>query len=118
VILVDLRTSEAHEVDPGSKNTLAGIDGLYWYKRDLLGVQYGTGSFRVVRWHLSEDGRRITASQILERGTDLISFPTTGAIFEGKFYFIGNTGIANLKDDNIVDPNKLEPIHIAAVPLE
>jgi hypothetical protein len=34
-----------------------------------------------------------------------------------NFYFISNTGIANLKDDKIVDPRKLEPIHIAVVAL-
>jgi hypothetical protein len=31
--------------------------------------------------------------------------------------FISNTGITDLKDDNIVDPKKLEPIHIAVVEL-
>ena len=36
----------------------------------------------------------------------------------GKFYFISNTGIANLNDDKVVDPKKLEPIHISVVSLE
>jgi hypothetical protein len=36
----------------------------------------------------------------------------------GRFYFIANTGIANLKEDRIIDPKKLEPVHIAVVPLE
>jgi hypothetical protein len=117
VIVVDLRSNVAQEVNPGARNTLAGIDGLYWYQGDLLGVQYGTGSFRVIRWRLSRDGRSVTGSEVLERRTELISFPTTGAIFEGQFYFIANTGIGNLKDDKIVDERKLEPVKIAVVPL-
>jgi sugar lactone lactonase YvrE len=117
VIRVDLRNNVAHEVDPGKANTLAGIDGLYWYKGDLLAVQYGTGSYRVVRFHLSPDGLGVTSSEILEYRTPLVSFPTTDAIAGENFYFIANTGIANLRDDKIVDPGKLEPIRVAVVPL-
>ena len=71
-----------------------------------------------MRWRLSPDGLRVTSSEILEYGTPLVSFPTTGAIADGKFYFIANTGIANLRDDKVIDPEKLEPIHIAVVPLQ
>jgi hypothetical protein len=35
-----------------------------------------------------------------------------------NFYFISNTGTANLKDDKVIDPEKLEPIHIAVVALK
>jgi hypothetical protein len=118
VILVDLKKSTTREVNPGQHNTLAGIDGLYWYKGSLVGVQYGTGSHRVARWRLSSDGSRVTSAEILEHHTPLVNFPTTGAIDGGNFYFIGNTGIANLKDDKIVDLDKLEPVHIAVVALD
>jgi len=117
VIAVDLRNNETREVDAGKGSTLAGIDGLYWYKGDLLGVQYGTGAFRVARFRLSADGLRVRQTEILEYRSPLVSFPTTGAIAEQNFYFIANTGIGNLENDKIVDPAKLEPIHIAVVSL-
>jgi hypothetical protein len=117
VLRVDLANHTAREVDPGKANTLAGIDGLYWYQGDLLGVQYGTGSFRVVRFRLSSDGLVVRSVQILEHRTPLVRFPTTGAVAGTNFYFIANTGIENYKDDKVVDPQKLEPIHIAVVPL-
>src|SRR5262249_17844303 len=97
---------------------LAGIDGMYWYKDVLLAVQYGTGSRRVARFHLSSNGLRVTSTDILEYRTPLVSFPTTGAVAGGNFYFIANTGIDNLKDNEIVDPKKLEPVHIAVVTLD
>ena len=31
---------------------------------------------------------------------------TTGVILDGKFYFMANTGIANVKDSKIADPQK------------
>jgi sugar lactone lactonase YvrE len=118
VIRVDLDTYESADVDPGPHNTLCGIDGLYWHNGEFLGVQYGTGEYRVVRWWLSPDERRAVSKEILEYGTDLVSDPTTGAIFGGNFYYIANTGIYNLENDKIIDPAKLEPVHVAAVRLD
>jgi len=117
VIMVDLHDNLAREVHLGEHNTLSGVDGLYWYKNSLIGIQ-SAGTFRVARWSLSVDGRRVLAGKILERGTPLVSFPTTGAIDGTQFYFIANTGIDNYDDGKIVDPTKLEPIHIAVVALE
>ena len=82
------------------------------------GVQYGTDARRVMRWKLSPDGRRVTASEVQERGTELVEDPTTGAILDDQFYFMANTGIDNLDDDKIVDAAKLEPLHIAVVSLK
>ncbi len=117
VIQVDLASNQTHEVDPGKHSTLAGIDGLYWDKGSLIGVQYGNGPYRVARWRLSPDGRNVVSTEVLEHRTSLMSFPTTGAIMGRKFYFIANTGIANYKDGKIIDPSKLEPIHIAVLQL-
>jgi len=118
VIRVDLRTNAMQDVIPDAHDTLSGIDGLYWYKGDLIGIQYGTAAFRVMHWQLDQNGRKVVASEVLERGTDVVKDPTTGAIFEDKFYFMANTGIDNLEDDKIVDERKLEPLQIAVVALK
>jgi sugar lactone lactonase YvrE len=117
VIVMDLEKNTARDLDPGQHSTLAGIDGLYCYKGDLIGGQYGTGPYRVARWRLSPDGLRVTSTEILEYRTSAMSFPTTGAIMDGKFYFMLNTGIGNLKDDEIVDRTKLEPVCVAVISL-
>jgi DNA polymerase IV len=54
----------------------------------------------------------------IEHRTGLVSDPTTGAVLGDNFYFIVNTGIYNLEDDKIVDPAKLEPVHIAVAALK
>ena len=118
VIVIDLGTGAAQDLVPDAHDTLAGIDGLYWYQGDLIGVQYGTAAYRAMRWSLAKDGRTVTSSEVLERGTDLVNDPTTGAIFQGNFYFMANTGIFNLENDKIVDVSKLEPVHIAVVALK
>jgi len=120
VVRLDLKTNQSEDVVPAPHDTLAGIDGLYWYSGSFVGVQYGTGANRVMRWRLSPDGRRVTSSEVLERGTELVKNPTTGAILDEQFYFIADTGIDNLDSDGkIVDKTKLdEPLHIAVVPLK
>ena len=118
VIRMDLRTHEVRDLKPIAHDTMAGIDGLYWYKGDLVGVEYGTGAYRVMRWKLSADQREVESSNTLERGTEMVRNPTTGAILDDNFYFMANTGIENLEDGRILDPAKLEPLHIAVVPLK
>jgi streptogramin lyase len=118
VIRVDLRTNQAQDVKPAAHDTMAGIDGLYWYDGGLVGVEYGTGVYRVMQWKLSPDGREVRSSETLERGTDMVRDPTTGAILDGKFYFMANTGIENLDNGKVRDPKKLEPLRIAVLPLQ
>ncbi|HEX8892898.1 MAG TPA: hypothetical protein VF783_06230, partial [Terriglobales bacterium] len=60
----------------------------------------------------------VRASKVLEKGTPLVSSPTTGAIRGSGFYYMTNTGIDNYDDGKIVNPARLEPVHIAVVPLE
>lgn len=119
VLEVDLRSMSAQEVDPGPHNTLAQADGLYWYEGSLVAVQNGIGSARVAQFRLSTDGLKVTKAVILEYRTEFVTLPTTGAILNGEFYFMGNTQLDNLNDENkIVNPQKLEPIRVGTVKLE
>jgi hypothetical protein len=119
VVRLNLKTNQSEDVVPAPHDTLAGIDGLYWYSGSFVGVQYGTGANRVMRWNLSPDGRLVASSEVLERGTELAKNPTTGAILDEQFYFIADSGIDNLdRDGKIVDVTKLESLHIAVVPLK
>src|SRR5262249_16246975 len=59
VVRVDLVTSSSADVKPGTRSTLAGIDGLYWHNGGLVAVQNGIGSPRVAAFRLSSDGLRV-----------------------------------------------------------
>ena len=117
VVRMDLRTNQAHDMKPATHDTMAGVDGLYWYEGGLVGIEYGTGTYRVMHWKLSADGREVKSSEVLERGTDMVRNPTTGAVLDGKLYFMANTGIENLDNGKISDSTKLEPLRIAVLPL-
>jgi hypothetical protein len=117
VIAVDLSGGPSHDVDPGPRSTLAGINGLYWHKGSLIAIQNGIGSPRVAAFKLSKDGNRVTQTSVLENRTQFTALPTTGALRGNDFYFIANSQIDNLNGDKVMDVTKLAAIRIAVVRL-
>lgn len=117
VLVLDLATGESHDVDPGSKSTLAGIDGLYWYNGGLIGVQNGIGTPRIASFRLSNDGRHVARTTVLENRTNFTVLPTTGAIRGSDFYFIANSQVDNLNNDKVMDVTSLEVARIGVLRL-
>ena len=114
VLHVDLNRGLSVEVDPAANNTLAGIDGLYWHKGNLVAVQNGIGTPRVASFRLSQDGLRVAKAVVLQTP---LKTPTTGALRGDDFYFIVNTQIDNLNGGRILDRTQLQPVRIAVVHL-
>ncbi len=117
VVRVELDSSGTIDVNPGPRSTLAGIDGLYWRKGNLIAIQNGIGSPRVAAFRLSKDGSRVTQTTILENRTPFTTLPTTGAIHGNEFYFIANSQVDNMNRDKVMDVTKLAVIRIAVVQL-
>ena len=108
-------------VDVGSKSialvpapdtvSTASIDGLYWYRGSLMGVQGIPSLERVVRYSLSADGRRVTAGAVLERGHPVVVQPTTGTIMGSRFYYIANSQYGRLDNNtNGFSPQTGSPV--------
>lgn len=117
VVRTELASGKSRDVLPGANTTLAGIDGLYWHKGSLIAVQNGIGAPRVVAFQLAPDGLSVQNTTVLERRTEFTELPTTGAIADDKFYFMGNTQIDLLQGNKITSKRKLEDIPIAVVEL-
>jgi hypothetical protein len=117
VVRVSLEDGVSSDVNPGPRSTLAGIDGLYWYKGSLVAVQNGIGSPRIAAFKLSKDGTRVTQTTVLENRSGFTSLPTTGAIHGNDFYFIANSQVDNMNGDKVMDVTKLAAIRIAVVRL-
>ena len=118
VVRVDLANGESRDVDPGPKSTLAGIDGLYWYKGSLIGIQTGIGSPRVAAFRLSSDGLRVTRATVLENRSHFCASPTTGAMVGADlFFFIANSHIEDMNDGKVMDVTQLEPARVGVLRL-
>lgn len=117
VVCVDIATKESHDVDPGPRSTLAGVDGLYWHNGNLIAVQNGIGTPRIAVFHLAGDGFHVTRTTVLENRSNLLAMPTTGAVRGSDFFFIANSQIDNMNNDKVMDVTRLEAIRIGVLKL-
>ncbi len=96
VYKVDLKTREYAMLTEPKGLSLAGIDGLYSYKGDLLAVQNGFNPERIVRFKLNKTMDSVTGADVIERNSPLLASPTTGVVVDNSFYYIGINGFSNM----------------------
>jgi len=82
-----------------------------------MGVEYGTGAYRVVRWKLvGRWGRGEVQRDVGSAERKWFAIRRPGRSWTRNSISWQTPGIANLENGKI-DPKKLEPLHIAVVTL-
>ena len=96
IAVVDLATGSVGRMALPERETVAGIDGLYEWQGQLVGVQNLTTPGRVILMTLSSDGRAITRVQTLvsHHHTALYE-PTTGVVTDRGFFLLAATGVSH-----------------------
>jgi len=92
---VDLHTRLVQMLDEAPNVIDASMDGLYFYRQSLVGIQNAIHPGRVMRFYLNAKFTRIVRSEILETYNPLFETPTTGAIAGDSLFFIANTQLHN-----------------------
>jgi len=88
---VDLATGKAARLERAAQIVDGSIDGLYFWKGALVGVQNGVHPGRVVRFGLDGQLRRLERMEVLEAYAPWIDGPTTGAIDGDSLLYLANT---------------------------
>jgi DNA-binding beta-propeller fold protein YncE len=88
IATIDLSSGETAWLEAPGGATLYGIDGLYWYEGDLVGVQNGVNPWRLVRLQLNQSQTAITNIRMIEFANESIT-PTTGAIVDDIIHYVG-----------------------------
>lgn len=92
VARIDTATAKLERLQPPPRQTIAAIDGLYWWKGDLVGIQNITNPGRVIRIRMNQAGTGITKIDTLQsHHNPAFDQPTTGAIAGGAIYILGTT---------------------------
>ncbi|MDF2775966.1 MAG: SMP-30/gluconolactonase/LRE family protein, partial [Geminicoccaceae bacterium] len=104
LVRVDVATRAIVPIPAPDTVSTAAIDGLYWFRGDLIAVQGIPTLARVVRYRLSGAGDRIVSGAVLERGQPLINEPTTGTIVGSRFYYIANSQYGRLDERGAIEP--------------
>jgi len=119
VASVDLATGTVRRLAVPERETVAGIDGLYEWQGQLIGVQNVTTPGRVILMTLSNDGATITRVQtLLSHHHNALDEPTTGAVTPRGFYLLAATGVAHYsRAGTIDDPESLPKPTVLRIPL-
>lgn len=89
---VDLSTGKGFDVRFDlNKLVLPGIESLYWYDGTLIAIEPGMAPPRVIRLHMSADGRKIERFMALDAANPAFSFPTNGALVGDQIYFLADS---------------------------
>jgi sugar lactone lactonase YvrE len=71
--------------------TLLGVDGLYWHRGSLVGVQNGVIPARVVRFCLDSSGRSVRRLEMLDRNPAVADEPTLGAVVGDSLFYVATS---------------------------
>jgi sugar lactone lactonase YvrE len=91
ILRVDLPSRVVTLVEPADSVLALGIDGLYYHRGDLIGIQNGVAPHRVARFVLSPSGDRILQSKVLERAHPRHQEPTLGVLVDGELFYVANS---------------------------
>jgi hypothetical protein len=99
--------------DGVDKVALNGVDGIYFYRHSLILTQNGTSPQRVIQVQLDPSFAYIVSSRIIEQSTIGLDDPTHGVMIGDSFYYIVNSGWAELDEHGAVKPGlKMTPARI------
>lgn len=120
---LDLATMRLERLSmPDGPDNSQGLDGIAYYDASIVAVQNGfadSSLCRVVRYHLSDDGRAIRRVQVIAAADPGFDVPTTLAVGQNRLYVVANSQIDNFDQLKLTakDPTKLKPTLILAYPL-
>lgn len=97
VARVDIATRHVKILSKPKNISDAGLDGMYFYKGSLVGIQNpDLHPGRVVRYYLNSAMDRIERAQVLESYNPTFEVPTTGTLVNSSLYFMANTQVDKL----------------------
>ena len=108
ILRVDLRARTVSSVEAADGVLSLGIDGLYFHRGTLVGIQNGVTPHRVARFTLSPAGDRLLRADVLERAHPRYQEPTLGVLVDGELYYIANAQWERFGEDGrIAKPDSL-----------
>ena len=117
ITVVDLASRTFRALPHPRELCLSTIDGLSFYKGDLIAIQNGAFVNRVARLHLTPDGSAIAGFDVLEQRNPIFDGITTGAVADDAFYFMANTQIDKVVGGKLRAGVRVDPIRILRIPL-
>ncbi len=114
--VVDTDTGAVTAISNPTNAHLGGMDGLYFHKGNLIGIQNGTTPQRIVKIELS-DNEAISLT-VLAQNLKPWNEPTHGVIHDGRFQYIATSNWPSYDAKwQLREDTPLQPLRIMAAPL-
>lgn len=97
VARVDIASKRVKMLSKPRRISDAGLDGVYFYKGSLVGIQNpDLHPGRVMRYYLNSNMKQIERAEVLESYNPIFEVPTTATLVDGSIYFMANTQVDRL----------------------
>jgi hypothetical protein len=116
---IDAKTGAVAAIANTADAHLGGIDGLYLYRGDLIGIQNGTTPQRIVRIRLDKAGGDAVALDVIQQNLADWREPTNGKIVGDALHYVATSNWPAYGEDGAID-EKIEraPLKIMVAPLK
>jgi sugar lactone lactonase YvrE len=119
LIRVSLASKTVDPLGAARGVTLLGVDGLYWHRGALIGVQNGVTPARVVRFCVDPSGRSVRRLEVLDRNPAAADEPTLGAIVGDSLVYVATSAWEKYDDTGKrIAGTELRAAIALSVPLE
>jgi len=113
VYRIDMKTREMIRFSGRPDLTLAGIDGLIYFRNSLIAIQNGIPPHRVVQWRLNENGTAVRDVKVLEINNPIFDEPTLGTVVGDTLFYVAVSQWGSYTEDHLPLPlDKLKEIKI------
>ena len=114
IFVIDLKTKKHKSLRAPANVTIAGIDGLYQYKGNLIATQNGFSPNRILRIQLNAAKDRAERVTVLEANVPANGEITLATIVENDLYYVGNSQLETYLRDHDA---QLQPASIRKISL-
>lgn len=115
--VMEISSGDVKRVENRTRESIAGIDGLYAWQGELIGVQNLTNPGRVIRMQLASGGDAVTGVKtLLSHHHNVLDQPTTLAIGANGFYLLAATGVTHLREGVIPDEEAAPTPAVVRIP--
>jgi hypothetical protein len=123
IVCYDRQTKENWELQVPEKINAKGLDGLFWYRNTLIGVDNSADDFsqhKIVQYILSPSVRTISWAAVIDEHNPFFDVPTSAVIVHDSLFVLANSQLGNWDDgkEKIKDTAKLKPLYILSYDLK
>lgn len=101
---LEVKTKKLRRLSAQFEQSLKGIDGLSYYKGDLIAIQNGVIPLRVTLYTLNKAQDTLVGFKIIDRAHPAFNEPTIGTLVGDEFYYIANSQWGGYTESHAIKP--------------